>query len=48
MNDLWLSSEQAETIARHALKEAPQEACGLLVGADFLCITEYTHYEYCR
>jgi desampylase len=31
---LWLSSEQARAIARHALEDAPREACGIIGGSD--------------
>src|SRR5688572_6552238 len=34
MRYLWLSSEQAHAIARHALNEAPREACGIIGGLD--------------
>lgn len=34
MNYLWLSHEQVRAISRHALDEAPNEACGLIAGTD--------------
>jgi proteasome lid subunit RPN8/RPN11 len=30
---IWLTTSQAEQVARHAFAEAPQEACGLIAGA---------------
>ena len=32
MRYLWLTREQAEEIARHAAKDAPREACGIIGG----------------
>lgn len=29
---LWLTDEQAQAVIRHALTEAPREACGLIAG----------------
>lgn len=34
MEALWLTHEQAETIAAQARAEAPREACGLIAGVD--------------
>lgn len=31
---LWLTDQQAQQIARHALETAPQEACGVIGGID--------------